>query len=419
MRLLSQSFLKIPVLVALLVQFVPLLTYSQIDGEKLFKTNCSACHAITAKKLIGPGLAGVEERWEDKALLYQWIKNSASVLEMGDPYATQLYEKYNKSIMPAQPVNDEEITAILAYVANPPVVADAAPAAGEGLAQLAEKEPTIQPWIVLLGVVVLLYILMSLLRSLQYTLRKIEADKEGLPVPEQLSLSRSIGKWIGANKTLFALMLIVLGVVSAKAGWDALFTIGIYQGYEPEQPIAFSHKIHAGAQKIDCNYCHSAARHGKSAGIPTANVCMNCHTYIQEGAVNGTEEISKIYAANGYDPEAGSYTAESEGPIKWVKIHNLPDHAYFNHSQHVTVGKVACQTCHGPIEEMDVVQQWAPLTMGWCINCHRETKVSAEGNGYYDEIHSRFTEEMKKEFMKDGVITVSEYGGIECAKCHY
>ena len=146
---------------------------------------------------------------------------------------------------------------------------------------------------------------------------------------------------------------------------------------------------------------------------------MNCHKYIQEGPVTGTEEIAKIYAAIGWNPEAGAYNAESTGPIKWVKIHNLPDHAYFNHSQHVTVGKVACQTCHGPVETMDVVEQFSPLTMGWCINCHRDTKVNTEGNDYYEDIHARMTDEMRADIMKDGKITVNELGGIECAKCHY
>ena len=195
--------------------------------------------------------------------------------------------------------------------------------------------------------------------------------------------------------------------------------IGVYQGYKPEQPIAFSHTVHAGAQKIDCNYCHSSARNSKTAGIPAASVCMNCHTYIQKGAITGTAEIDKIYASIGFDPTSQSYTAEQTEPLKWIKVHNLPDHVYFNHSQHVTVGKVACQTCHGPVETMDVLEQFAPLTMGWCVNCHRDTKVSMEGNGYYDEIHSRLPEELKEQMLKDGKLTVSELGGIECSKCHY
>lgn len=408
-----------PFAISLIMLFMPLIAGAQIDGEKLFKVNCSACHLITEKKLIGPGMAGVEDRWEDKELLYKWIKNSSEVLASGDAYANALFEEYNKSIMPAQNVNTEEIDAILAYIKAGPIAAAPATADAGGTAVPVEQAPTIPYWVVLLGVLILLIILISMLRNLKYALLKIKSEKEGTVYSEQPSmLGASLG-WISRNKTFFAILLIVFTVGISHAAWNWLLNVGIYQSYAPEQPIRFSHKVHAGTQKIDCNYCHSAARNSKSAGIPSTNVCMNCHTYIQEGPKYGTEEISKIYAANGYDPTAQSYSAESSGPVKWVKVHNLPDHAYFNHSQHVTVGKVACQTCHGPVEEMDVVEQFAPLTMGWCINCHRDTKVNTEGNEYYDEIHSRMPESMKNEVMKDGKIVVSELGGIECAKCHY
>lgn len=419
MRMINRKGSGISLAITLIMFFLPILAQAQVDGEKLFKTNCSACHLITEKKLIGPGLAGVEERWEDKALLYRWIKNSQEVIAEGDPYAVKLFEEYNKSIMPAQNVNDEEIDAILAYVnAGPAAPAEAA--AGAPVAGVApvDQGPSIPYWVVILGVVVLLFILVSMLRNLKYALRKIQAEKDGVPVPVQPSMVGAIGSWINGNKTLFAVMMIVFTVGVAKAGWDWLLNVGIYEGYAPEQPIRFSHKVHAGAQKIDCQYCHSAARNSKSAGIPSTNICMNCHTYIQEGPTYGTEEISKIYAANGYDPQAQAYTGEQD-PVKWVKVHNLPDHVYFNHSQHVSVGKVECQTCHGPVEEMDVVQQFAPLTMGWCINCHRETQVQMDGNEYYDEIHARMPAHMKEEVMKDGKVVVSELGGIECAKCHY
>ena len=320
--------------------------------------------------------------------------------------------------MPAQAVNDEQIDAILAYINAGPVVAEVAPTGGALQAEVVE-EPVLPYWVVVLGVVVLLFILVSMMRNLKYALKKIEAEKAGEEIPQQPSMMQATTIWINNNKTFFAVIVILIAIVASKSGWDKLLTIGIYQGYAPEQPIKFSHAVHAGAQKIDCNYCHSAARNSKSSGIPSANLCMNCHTYIQEGPNTGTEEISKIYAAIGFDPESGTYSKESEGPIKWVKIHNLPDHAYFNHSQHVTVGKVACQTCHGPVETMDVVEQFSPLTMGWCVNCHRDTKVDMKDSEYYDEIHARMSDEMKEDVLKDGKITVSELGGIECAKCHY
>jgi len=189
--------------------------------------------------------------------------------------------------------------------------------------------------------------------------------------------------------------------------------IGVYQGYMPEQPIWFSHKIHAGQNGVNCQYCHSGVEKSKVANVPSANVCMNCHKYIQEGTISGTKEIAKIYAALDYNPEKQTY-GENQKPIKWVRVHNLPDHVYFNHSQHVKVGKIECTECHGEIAKMDTVYQNSLLTMGWCIDCHRKTEVKMEGNAYYNELHAKLKEKYKGE-----PITVAKMGGLECAKCHY
>ena len=208
--------------------------------------------------------------------------------------------------------------------------------------------------------------------------------------------------------------LLIPIVIILKFTFDMLLGIGVTTNYQPEQPIAFSHKLHAGINGVDCNYCHSSARHSKHSGIPSANVCMNCHTYINQGP-SGTKEIQKIYDAVGFDPETRTYIeGYDKKPIKWVRIHNLPDHAYFNHSQHVVAGGLECQECHGPVEEMDVLYQYSELTMGWCVECHRETEVKMEGNNYYTHLH-----EQLKEKYKDEKITVDKIGGLECAKCHY
>jgi hypothetical protein len=228
--------------------------------------------------------------------------------------------------------------------------------------------------------------------------------------------------------SFLGLILVVWLVVEA---WGALWVIGVYGGpevehYRPEQPIAFDHSLHAGKDNlaIDCQYCHSGASKSRHAGIPSANVCMNCHKAVDSGTKTGTKEIAKIYAAVGWDPTTQSYTGKEE-PIRWVKVHNLPDHAYFNHAQHVAVAGLECQDCHGPIDtEMTVAEQWAPLTMGWCIDCHTEREVKMAGNGYYDEVMARLMETDKghselKKYLQDGKITVRELGGLECAKCHY
>jgi hypothetical protein len=183
----------------------------------------------------------------------------------------------------------------------------------------------------------------------------------------------------------------------SKAGYDKVYGIGIAQGYAPKQPIAFSHKLHAGMYEIDCNYCHVQVTKGKQAMIPSVNICMNCHNAIK----TESPEIKKIWRA-----------VQTGKPIEWVRVHNLPDLAYFNHAQHVKVGGLECQSCHGAIQNMEVVQQHSTLTMGWCINCHRQTAVNAKGNAYYDKLVQLHVD--SKDALK-----VKDIGGLECAKCHY
>lgn len=392
---------------------------AQEDGEKLFKSYCASCHSPGSNQLVGPGLAGVYDKYE-REWLYAWIKNSQELIGSGDADAVAVYEQYNKILMPAQPVNNEQIDAILDYVK---VYNESAPEPDDNTAGVTttgdnEPEASDSGMFVIIGLIILFLIVISILRGVQHSMQSVRAKQEGEEEPEEVSMFGALGLWVNKNKTIVGLIGIVLLVMVAKSGWDAAVDIGVYTGYEPEQPIKFSHKLHAGDNGIDCQYCHNSASYSKSAGIPSPNLCMNCHTYIQEGPQYGKEEIAKIYAALDFDPVTKTY-GPNQKPIKWVKVHNLPDHVYFNHSQHVTVGKIACQKCHGPVETYTVGRQHESLTMGWCINCHRETKVQMADNGYYDEIHARLPEDLKKEYLEDGTITVSELGGIECAKCHY
>ena len=387
---------------------------AQEDGEKLFKSYCASCHSPGANQLVGPGLAGVYDKYE-REWLYKWIKNSSALIATGDAQAISVYEQYNKVIMPAQPVTNVQIDAILDYLK---VYAEAAPVVAVVVPPTVVVEDEGMSGYAIAGIVVLFLILIILLRKVQYIFTAAKAREAGEDMPEETTMTQALGLTISQNKTIFALMGIVCLALFAKGGWDTAFGVGVYQGYEPEQPIKFSHELHAGTNGIDCNYCHNSASYSKSAGIPSPNLCMNCHTYIQEGPQYGKEEIGKIYAALDFDPVTKTY-GPNQKPIKWVKVHNLPDHVYFNHSQHVAIGKIACEKCHGPVETYTVGKQYAELTMGWCINCHRETKVQMADNGYYDEIHNRLPEELKKQYLEDGTITVSELGGIECAKCHY
>jgi len=391
---------------------------AQEDGEKLFKSYCASCHSPGANQLVGPGLAGVYDKYE-RDWLYKWISNSQALIESGDADAVAVYEQYNKVLMPAQPVNNEQIDAILDYVKvyNESAPAQDAAASTETTAAVEEEASDVSTYVVL-GLIILFLIVISILRKVQHSIRTVRAKQDGVDEPEETSMGEGLMDWISSHKRIVGLLGILCIALVAKAGWDAAADIGIYTGYEPEQPIKFSHELHAGTNGIDCNYCHSSASYSKSAGIPSPNLCMNCHTYIQEGPQYGKEEIAKIYAALDFDPVTKTY-GPNQKPIKWVKVHNLPDHVYFNHSQHVTVGKIACQKCHGPVETYTVGKQYESLTMGWCINCHRETKVQMADNGYYDEIHKRLPEDLKAQYLEDGTITVSELGGIECAKCHY
>jgi len=217
-----------------------------------------------------------------------------------------------------------------------------------------------------------------------------------------------------ATLVIAGAVMLFLGAFGYKFGMEE---VGVQQGYAPTQPINFSHKIHAGQYEMDCKYCHSTVEKSKSASIPSLNTCMNCHKYVKAAEkYNGktSPEIQKIYNAIGYDGDNMEYIeGYQQKPIEWVRIHNLPDLSYFNHSQHVVVGKVECQTCHGPIEEMEKVYQFSTLQMGWCIDCHRERGIDSENNDYYEEAHKNMLTEGKD------YITVAENGGLECSKCHY
>ncbi|RED96226.1 quinol:cytochrome c oxidoreductase pentaheme cytochrome subunit [Marinoscillum furvescens DSM 4134] len=383
-------------------------------GESLFKANCTQCHAIN-EKVIGPALKDVHER-RSKEWLISWIRNSQKLIQSGDETAVALWEEYNKTAMPAYPFSDEEITSLLSYVkvesSKEPEAAPVAADAGAGQTGTAASGDSVSSGyvtailVVLIVVLVLILVVLGLIVSVLTKYLKDQKDLDGADeeiVNQRINLQKVLTSDFVIGSVVFLFVALLL-----KTAIDGAFTIGVQQGYQPTQPIAFSHKIHAGQYEIDCNYCHTGVRKSKAANIPSANICMNCHTAIK----TESPEIQKIYAAIDYDPSTGEY-GENTKPIEWVRIHNLPDLAYFNHSQHVKVGGLECQTCHGPIEEMDVVYQYSSLTMGWCINCHRETEVNTKDNEYYNklvELHA----EHSKEPMK-----VEDIGGLECSKCHY
>jgi mono/diheme cytochrome c family protein len=389
------------------------------DAAKLFKANCASCHKPTDQKLVGPGLKGIRSRWPEEAKLISWIKNSTAFLATGDAYANKLFEEYGKSVMPAQNLADADIVAIIDWAdkGGDAPVATAADATTETKASGSETSSDTYA-IILLGVGIILLVLVSVLGSVKSSLESLVNEKKGIitePKPVRTPVE-NFKHWASGNKKLVAIIGLILIIWVGKQGWDGLMGIGVYQGYAPEQPIKFSHKLHAGDNKIACVYCHSGVEKSKHANIPSANVCMNCHMYIQEGPTYGKEEIGKIYAALDYNPETRTY-GKNQKPIQWIRVHSLPDHAYFNHSQHVAVGKIECTECHGPIDSMEVVQQYSPLTMGWCIDCHRKTEVDYKDNKYYEELHKKFVNDPS--YKKGDKFTIGSIGGLECSKCHY
>lgn len=407
LRLLSPALLVLMMLLSSLGLSAQEIQGDAANGKSLFNSQCAACHKLD-KKVLGPALGDVTQR-RDLEWLTAWIKNNQELRESGDADAIAIFEEYNGSVMPAFPgLSDQDVMDILVYTIEGSKPKE--PVVGEGGAVVVEAEEDNSTLLYILGA--LLLFMVVLLARVKNTLKSVQGEDTTSMLEDANVFTRTALN----NPRVVTVLTIVAAVVFFQQLYVNLMAVNVETGYQPHQPIKFSHELHAGQNQIDCNYCHSGARKSKHSNIPSANVCMNCHMYIQEGPKYGTEEISKIYAAVGFDPETGSYIEGYEQkPIKWVRIHKLPDLAYFNHAQHVTAGQVECQTCHGPIEEMEEVYQYSPLTMGWCINCHRETKVQVETNDYYEEMHAK----LKEKYGADADITVEMIGGLECGKCHY
>ena len=428
--------------------------YAQGDaknGEKLFKADCSACHALD-KQLVGPALGGVVDRLKteqnlDTDWLHKWIKDNKSLIASGDKYAVEVFEKFNKTEMTAFPnLTDQDINDILEYTTNPPAPEPVAEAAGATDANSvdalqAEKIQSMNSKIILLSLLSIGGLLIWLLLRLKQLVKLQQTDElTGLNATRATSFADLYKKYDYIGKGV----LVVLGVLAAYGLWNWLMWIGVYKGYKPEQPIYFSHKIHAGENKIDCQLCHSSAKYGKVSEIPSMNVCMNCHRNISEYNGKYMEpgkdkafydgEIQKIYAATGWDPASQQYTGKTK-PVEWTRIHNMPDFVYFNHAQHVVAGEqaiissynqknpnakvdIVCKACHGQVDTMNVVQMANDFTMGWCIECHRTTEIDMN-NGYNKEYFKNLHDKLKKQYGSGAKITVDAIGGLECGKCHY
>lgn len=392
------------------------------DGKALFMSKCASCHQIF-KPATGPALMNLEERgkWSDHKEILKWATNPAAYMA-SDPYTQGLKAQFG-SMMTNQSLTLQDVDAIVSYI-NGEVVAKNNPKAGPD--NSGEKPETSNNAVIFGVISIILAIIALILMQVNSNLKKLSDDAEGIHRPDPVPFYR--------NKVYIAMIAILLFIVGGYYVTKGAIGLGRQKDYQPVQPIYYSHKVHAGINQINCLYCHGSAWESKTAGIPAVNICMNCHKAITEytkgpklynengDEVNGTAEIAKLYKAAGFDPsKPNNWDPSKAKPIEWIKIHNLPDHVFFSHAQHVRAGKVQCQTCHGEITAMDEVKQVSELSMGWCVNCHRQTKVdfnydSTKGNKFYS-IYEKFHNDIKAGKMDS--VTVKDIGGLECQKCHY
>jgi Cytochrome C oxidase, cbb3-type, subunit III/Cytochrome c7 and related cytochrome c len=393
------------------------------DGQALFMAKCASCHNLT-KDMTGPALQGILDKDPyngDLSKIHHWVRN-VNTLVGSDPHYVGLKARFGSLMTQFDEATlpDKDLDAIIAYVNTPPVIPETGPQ--ENGPQGSNSNA------VIFGVISLILALIALiLMQVNSNLKKMSDDVEGIHRPEPIPFYR--------NKVYIAIVALVFFAIAGFYLSKAAIGLGRQQGYEPVQPIYYSHKVHAGVNQINCLYCHGSAWESKTAGVPAVNICMNCHKGITEYSknspkiydangdeVNGTAEIAKLYKYASFDPaKPNSWDPTKAKPIEWIKIHNLPDHVFFSHAQHTRAGKVQCQTCHGEITAMDEVKQVSELSMGWCINCHRETKVdfnydSTKGNKFYS-IYEKFHNDIKAGKMDS--VTVKDIGGLECQKCHY
>lgn len=390
-------------------------------GAAIFKQKCTACHAL-GKVVIGPDLKGVDSRY-DEAWLIKWIKNAPALVASGDPQAVKAAE-FSPAAMSSFPeLSDDDVKNILAYVKAEETKPAVDPNAAKGTASGTNgNDGGVSNFMLfgLIAVIIIAFLVILVLNRVISTLERVMLQKQGIEVEEEApkeAKDRFAGlKKLSKNKKFILFIVLLCIIFLGTVGWKGMWNTGVHTGYQPVQPIKFSHQLHAGVNKINCQYCHSGAFTSKNASIPSLNVCMNCHNYVTASEKydgKTSPEIMKIYSALDYNQDTKVYGNNTK-PVEWIRIHNLPDLAYFNHSQHVSVAGVECQKCHGPIETMEEVYQYSPLTMKWCINCHKETEVNHKDNPYYDRLIAAHDKLKKGE-----KVTAAVLGGLECGKCHY
>lgn len=383
-------------------------------GEAIFKSKCTACHKID-QRVVGPALGPTLASETDDKWVTKWIQNNQALIAAKDPKALKIYNEYNQASMTVfADLTDADAANVIAYARTSWKDMQAAANNPKSAAPV-EKGPSNIMVFGLIGIIIVALVVILVLGKITKSLERLIASKPELLVQEPAVEAAPVDKYAFAkkllkNKKFVFFVLICVSIAGGSWTWVTLWNTNVHQGYQPVQPIKFPHDLHAGAMQIKCQYCHSGAYKSKNASIPSLNFCMNCHKTVK----TESPEIQKIYAALGYDPKTAKYDSTKARPIQWVRIHNLPDLVYFNHSQHVKVAGLKCQTCHGPVETMKEVYQYSPLTMKWCIQCHKRTEVNYKGNAYYEKL-----QQVHDLIQKGEKVTEAQMGGIECGKCHY
>ena len=335
-----------------------------IRGERLFyglvysrdkSVNCSGCHNTRVSDTLN---------WNPDALAISTIYKEKSAADLSRILLSPTSKKMME-IHKGFQLTPEDITLIKAYMDRFVNIG------------LTPDKPVIT--------VLLLFILASVLLLVSLT--------------DLIITKKFRRKWI-----LLAVIAVTAVFITRTLVVDAI-KVGRTQYYSPDQPIKFSHAVHAGQNKTDCIYCHSFAKVSKTAGIPPVNVCMNCHLLVRSGTRSGGFEIAKIISAN-----------DNHVPVQWIKVHNLPDYVFFSHAQHTGAGALNCSECHGTTEKMNIIVQVSDLSMGWCINCHRTRNVNFKENLFYTE-YKQLSKKIRSAITDS--VTVNMIGGTECMKCHY
>ena len=430
-----------------------LFHFNAQDGEKLFKANCASCHN-PIKNATGPKMQGVLQKWQDAGegdLIYEWVQNPSKLYNSGkSKMAKAIWDWSPTAMTPQGHLSKDEVESIFTYVDGyaPPVAAVVGGADSNSATDISDDSSDYWWWVISFILIFVLFAIFGVRRELSAAI----AVKEGKEIDYKRTFATSAREWFLRN--WFVTMLLIVGVAlfSGVELFGRLYQLGVYEDYMPSQPVAYSHKLHAGKMAIECKYCHHSAEKSKHAGIPSVNVCMNCHAMVHEGPQYGTEEIGKLHKAAGYNKNKQAYNLDEFGkrieePIVWNKAHNLPDHVFFSHAQHVhpNTANIDCRQCHGPVQtytlgrvstidevnayaktdegmEKGLIQLTKPLlTMGWCIECHNKKEIDLTSSGYYEEIHNRLKlrADVNNNIFEDDKVTVKELGGWECAKCHY